>query len=317
MKKLFILVLSITLFSACENEPFDGEIPDIASENSGNENGTENGTNTDNNTLSSYSYYKTIAQSGPFGDSEINTDMTFNSNGQFLNQSAEVTFANTTINSIGTITRDTSGKITQTQSSIDGAVTSTTTLNYSGNDIISLDFEDEEYPEDNYTYNFAYDGNTVTRIETGSTDSTIFTFNADGLLSNRKTLDNGTTTMEEAFIYSDGNLVSSEITGENARILSYTYDSNTNPTKATFNEFYRIMNYDDNYDEQIEHWQATFFSTNNMISVTTSQGTSNLTIEYDSENRITSRSGSINSALIPNPTQSGDITINEVFEYQN
>jgi hypothetical protein len=72
----------------------------------------------------------------------------------------------------------------------------------------------------------------------------------------------------------------------------------------------------DEYDDQYEHWQAMIFSPNNVTNVTTQQGSSNLNIQYDANNRILTRNGTIFTS-VPTIPDGTTITIDETFQYIN
>jgi hypothetical protein len=130
-------------------------------------------------------------------------------------------------------------------------------------------------------------------------------------------MENGTIVKTENISYdSNGNITSIVITGQDANTYTYAHDNNTNPLLNSLNDLYLFSILNDEYDDQYEHWQAMIYSPNNVTSVTTQQGSSNLDIQYDASNRIITRNGTIFTSV---PTVSSDvtITIDETFEYIN
>jgi hypothetical protein len=58
------------------------------------------------------------------------------------------------------------------------------------------------------------------------------------------------------------------------------------------------------------------YSPNNVTNVTTQQGSSNLDIQYDANNRILTRNGTIFTS-VPTISDGTTITIDETFQYIN
>ena len=312
MKKLILLLFTITLITACDNEPIDASFTGQGQNNGGNNGGgNQNGGAF---ALSGFTYDKFIDTG--FGISSIETDFNINSSGLISSQETTFEVLGTSIDAAGPVIRDNDGKIIETFVTDGTNTLNTTSINYNGSDIVQIIYQDNQYPDENYTYNFEHNGSSVTRTEVGATESTIFTFNSEGFLITRETLDNGTSIRVETFEYdSNNNLTSTVITGDGARTITYTYDDKTNPLKALFEDIFLYQLFNDNYDDQFEHWNAILGSTNNLLSATTPEGPSDLTVQYDAQDRIISRSGSINSALLN--AGSGDITTDEIFNYVN
>lgn len=318
MKKLVLIFLALTLVTSCDNEPLDPAYTNGGEQNGGGNTGGGNTGGGDPNggnfALSSYSYDKSV-DSG-FGVSTIETDFYLNSSGLIGSQSTRVELFGIIVDGTAPVVRDNNGRIIETSASDGTNEISTTTITYNGDNIVQINFVDNQYPEENYTYNLEHNDNIATRTEVGSSVIVTYTFDTNDRLIQRETSSEGTTVRNETLSYdANSNLTSTVMTGDGARTFTYTYDDNTNPLKDIFQDFYKLQLFNDNYDDQIEHWQAFWGSSNNMTSATTPEGSSDLEIVYDTEGRIINRSGSINSALLN--AGSGDITIDEVFNYVN
>ncbi|WP_339752978.1 hypothetical protein [uncultured Winogradskyella sp.] len=313
MKKLVLILLTLSLFTACENEPLD---PDFTEQGGGNNGGNNGGGNQNGGTfaMSSYTYNKAIDTG--VGVSTIDTDFSINSSGQISSQNTRFEFFGAIIDGTAPVVRDGSGRVIETSVSDGSGLLSTTSIVYNGDNIVQINFVDTQFSEENYTYNIEHNGNISTRTEVGSTESIIYTFDNEDKLIERETLNNGNSIRIENHSYdSNNNLISSVMTGDGARTFTYTFDDTTNPVNSLFQDFYKYQLFNDNYDDQFEHWLVIWGSTNNMVSATTPEGPSDLAITYDSEDRIITRNGSINSALLN--AGSGGITTEEIFTYVN
>lgn len=312
MKKIILILLTLSLFTACENEPLDSDYTQQDQDGGDDdEGGNQNGGLF---AMSSYTYNKAIDTGAGF--STIDTDFSINASGQISSQNTRFEFFGTIVDGTAPVIRDSNGRIIETSVSDTSGILSTTSIVYSGNSIVQINFVDTQFSEENYTYNIAHNGNISTRTEVGSTESMIFTFDNENKLIERETLDNGSSIRIENHSYdSNDNLVSSVMTGNGARTFTYTYDNTTNPVNSLFQDFYKYQLFNDNYDDQFEHWLVIWGSPNNMTSATTPEGLSDLDITYDFEGRIITRNGSINSALLN--AGSGGISTEEIFTYVN
>ncbi len=285
MKKLLILLVSISLFTACDNEALD---PGLL-----NDSGNNGGGNTSEEPLALDSYSFDVNSAVPiFGTIIVNSDFFFNSDNHVNNSTVASTFFGQTATENVTFSRNASNQITGYVSMSSGAITNQTTVTYSGNQVSQIVYNYVEDDEDDYTYNFVYTGNTVTRTEVGSTISTVFTFNTNGKVTKKESFDGTTSILKEVVTYdANGNCSTSSITGEENTSSTFAYDANESPLKDAFSDQYMLSLLNDDYSDEIGSSLAQFDSHNNWIGITTPEGTVNFTVQYDSQNRITSRNG--------------------------
>jgi len=216
------------------------------------------------------------------------------------------------------VIRNPSSNIIELRSSVGGTIINRTTITYSLDKIVQIDYEDLQDAADSYSFTFIHSNEVITRTKEGTIFSTKFTFDTTtSKLIQRETLESGAVVKTETISYDNsGNLTSVVITGEDADTYTYSYDSNTNPLRNSLNDLYLFSILNDEYDDQYEHWQAVIYSNNNLITATTTQGSSNLNVEYDASNRIISRNGTIFTS-VPIVSDDAVITIDEAFEYIN
>lgn len=300
MKKLILVLLSLTLCMGCENEPLD---PDFTEQGSGDD-GMGDDENDDGNdddesessdlTLSVYEL-----------DSEVNL-VFFGIPIETINNS-EITIVNNKIvsstNALSangspfeienqTITRNGSGQIVSDVSiNSDGVTTNETLITYANGLVsqISYDFYIDEDDED-YIYNFTYDGNSITRTEVGSNISTVFTLDEFNRVFMKESFDGTFSIQKESVTYTGaGNINSSIATGETENNATYVFDDNTNPLKLVFEDNYLLAFLNDAYPDEIGGRIAQFFSTNNWKGATFNGQTFNFDLEYNAVGRIISR----------------------------
>jgi hypothetical protein len=305
MKKLLFLLLSITLLTACDVEPLGSGV--LVNNNNGN------GNNTNEDPLALSAYSLDVNSTVPiFGTIVVNSDFSFNSNNHVSNSVIASTFFGQTSTENVVITRDNSNRITGYVSMSSGVTTNETTVTYSGNNIAQIVYNYIGDDEDDYTYNFTYSGNTITRTEVGSTISTAFTLNGINQLIRKESFDGTTSIKTEVLDYDGlGNCIASIITGEDATSSTFTFDANESPLKDAFSDQYILSFLNDDYSDEVGSSMAQFASPNNWISITTPEGTVNFTVAYDSDNRITNRTGTYDL---------GDgvlIQLSETFQFVN
>ncbi|MEZ4792013.1 MAG: hypothetical protein R2783_00600 [Gelidibacter sp.] len=283
MKKLLLILLSITLFTSCDVEPLDRDILNNSNNNNNNNNDA---------VLALNAYSLDVNSTVPvFGTVIVNTDFSFNANNHVNTSTVASTFFGQTSTENVTFSRDNSNRITGYVSTSSGVITNETTVTYSGNNISQIVYNYVGDDEDDYTYNFTYSGSTITRTAVGSTISTVFTLNGNQLV--RKESFDGTTSIKTEVLDYDGlgNCISSIITGEDATSSTFTFDTKDSPLKDAFSDQYMLSFLNDEYSDEVGSSMAQFASPNNWIGITTPEGTVNFTVQYDTENRITSRNG--------------------------
>lgn len=287
MKKLLLILLSISVFTACDNEPLGAGIL------SNNPDGNGNGNNTNEDPLALNGYSFDLNSTVPlFGTIIVNTDFLFNADNHVSTSTVESSFFGTTSTENITFSRNASDQITGYTSLSSGTLTNEMSVTYNGNEISQIVYNYVGDDEDDYTYDFVHDGNTITRTEEGSSISTVFTLNSNNQLIKKESFDGTISIKTEVLDYDgQGNCISSVITGEDATASTFSFDTNENPLKDAFSDQYLLSFLNDDYSDEVGSGFAHFAGTNNWIGIATSEGTFNFTVEYDSENRITSRSG--------------------------
>ncbi|AXG68250.1 hypothetical protein KORDIASMS9_00443 [Kordia sp. SMS9] len=325
MKKIqsyFLLTLLLVCFS-CDNEPYDGEIfieqpvtvdPTPDPEPDPVDPDPIPGASLQ---LNDYDYIKTFS-SDTGDDLTFTADFTINANNQFLSQQTSISFLGSTTNAVSNVIRDENSRVTQVRTTVDGVLVNRTIVTYNLDKITEITFEDLQDASGDFTFTFTHLNNEITRVREFTAFSTKFTFDeTSSKLIKRETMENGTIVKTENISYdANGNLSTVVITGQDANTYNYVYDNNTNPLLISLNDLYLYAILNDEYDDQYEHWQAMMYSPNNVASVTTQQGSSNLDIQYDANDRILTRNGTIFTSV---PTVSSDavITIDETFQYIN
>lgn len=293
MKQLILILLSITIFTACDNEPLEADVINNNQNNNGN--GNNNGNNNNNNPLALNQYSLDVNSTVPiFGNFLVDTDFNFNANNRVNTATIASTFFGSTSTENVTFSRNNSAQITGFTSVSSGVTTNETTVTYNNEgDISEIEYNYVPDNEDDYTYNFAHDANTITRTELGSNISTIFTLNNNNLLIRKESFDGTDSILLEILAYdANGNCISSVISGEDNTSANFAYDTNTNPLKAAFSDQYYLSFLNDDYSDNVGTSLAQFASTNNWIGISTPEGTVNYTLNYDDDNRIMSRSSS-------------------------
>ena len=304
MKKILLILFSITLITSCENEPLD---PDLTG------GGNNNGGNTSNEPLALSAYSFDTNTTVPFfGEIIVNIDYSFNSDNLINNIITDSPIFGQEIITSTEITRDNNNNITQTNTYYLGQLSDVTTITYNGsNQITQITYNDIESNDEDYEFNYTYDGNVVTKTEVGSDIVTIYTFNGNNQLVRKESFENDNTIQLEVLSYDAlGNIISSVMSGEINNSSTYTYDSFENPLVEPFQARDYYSSLGDEYDDQAGNSIAQFGSTNNWIGITSDAAEFDFTVTYDDSNRILTRSGSFGDS---------EVTINqdEVFTYVN
>lgn len=286
MKKIFLLVLSLTIVTSCDLEPLDRDLLDNLDNNNG-------GGNTSEEPLALNAYSLDVNSTVPlFGNIIVNSDFSFNANNKVSSSIIVSTFFGQSATENITVTRDNSNRITGYRSMSSGTLTNETIVTYSGSNISKIVYNYVGDDEDDYTYDFTYSGNMITRMQVGSSISTVFTLNTNNQLIKKESFDGTTSIKTEVLDYDGlGNCISSIITGEDATNSTFRYDANDSPLKDAFSDQFRLAFLNDDYSDEVGSSMAQFASPNNWIGITTPEGTVNFTVQYDTDNRITSRNG--------------------------
>ena len=298
MKKLILILLTLSLVTACENEALDTDLTDQnAGDDGGDDGGDDSGDDGSESADLSLSLYKldTELNASIFGiPIEAITYSTFNINNNIIVSGTNELSANgspfETENQ--TITRNSSGQITSDISvNSDGVTTNETLVTYSNGSIsrISYDYYIDEDEED-YVYNITYDGNLITRTEEGSNISTVFTLDGLERIIKKESFDGTFSIQTELVTYNEvGNISSSTTIGEVESNVTYLFDNNTNPLKVVFEESYLLNFLSDDYSDEIGGQIAQFLSINNWNGATFGGQAFNFDLEYNTVGRITSR----------------------------
>ena len=307
MKKTLLITSVLLAFFcfSCDDEPLDSNIA-IDTPTSGGSTGGGNGGGTGGGgtgggnggggstaTLSAYTYDVT-ANAPIFGEIITNTDFNIQQ-GIVVSQNIEVTVFGFTENSLSTYTRDTTGKITLIQDNAGGSGQNTTTITYDGNNISQIDYDFSADDTDDYTYNFTYSGNTISKTTVGSTDTATFTFDpSSSRLVSIEYFDNGTSIQTETLSYSsEGNCTQSVVTVSGTpRTSTFNYDTFTNPLQTVFQDVYMLSILNGDHEDEISGTIANFHGANNWIGGTSTDGTFDFSAMYDTDNKILSKSGS-------------------------
>nr|WP_321231668.1 hypothetical protein [uncultured Psychroserpens sp.] len=328
---LFILSLSFLVVS-CENESL---------------NSNEEIANNDF-VLDGYNYNKNVIGTElSFENHLLNLTFLFNTENQVaLNNIQVAPFYGEEENIVQTIVRNNDGLITELNSTANGVLIRKTIVSYyPDNKISQIEYEEFEdiNSDSNYILNFTHDGNITTRHDLlyDLEVITTFTFDSNGLLLERR-LDGfdfqGAYFIRTYNYDNSGNLLNLtdrrydvEDTLTSELIYSFTYDSTINPLKHALDDDFNLSiflrdYFSTNRFEIIDHKQVFHKSPNNVTSTaltytnfiygtTVSDGPRNLTIEYDTEDRIISRSGKLRREFRTSLDFAGIINLDETFSY--
>ena len=291
MKKLGLFLLTLALFTACENEPLDS---DLTEQGGSDDDGGDDGSESADLTLSVYEL-DTQLNVSIFGNPiEAITNTTFNiSNNKIISGTNDFSANGSPFETENqTITRNGSGQITNDVSvNTDGVTTNETLVTYTNGMIsqISYDFYIDEDDED-YIYNIAYNGNTIIRTEEGSSISTVFTLDGFERIIKKESFDGIFSIQTETVTYTSvGNINSSTTIGEVESNTTYLFDDKTNPLKVVFEDSDLLNFLSDDYSDEIGGQIAQFLSTNNWNSATFNGEAFNFDLEYNTAGRIMSR----------------------------
>ncbi len=290
MKKIILILLALSLFTACENEPLDS---DLIQQGGGDDGGGDDGSDSADLTLSLYEldtkvnlvFFGFPIESITNSDLNVSNDIIVSStNALSANGSAFETENQT-------ITRNGSGQITSDISvNSDGVTTNETLVTYTDGNISRITYDYFEDDEDDYDYTITYSGNTITRTEAGSSISTVFTLDGSNRVIRKESFDGGFSIQLEIVSYTGaGNIDSSTTTGEVESNTTYEFDDNTNPLKVVFENTYLLNFLSDDYSDEMGGQIAQFLSTNNWNGATFNGDSFNFDLEYNTVGRIISR----------------------------
>ncbi|MDP5081773.1 MAG: hypothetical protein NWP87_03885 [Winogradskyella sp.] len=313
MKKVIFILLALSLCASCENEPLD---PDLTEQGGGGDDGGNTGTESSDLTLSIYELDAKINLVF-FGIpiETINNSNIIISNNKIV-ASTNALSANESSFEIEnqTITRNSSGQIVRDVSvNSDGITTNETLVTYTDGVItqISYDYFIDEDEED-YIYNFTYDGSSVLRTEVGSNISTVFTLDGFNRIITKESFDGTFSIQAESVTYAgNGNIISSNTTGEVENNNRYLFDENTNPLKEVFEDNYLLTFLNADYSDEIGSQIAQFLSTNNWNGAIINGETFAFDLNYNTVGRIISREIAYNFGPEFN------LKLNEKFNYVN
>ncbi|WP_397364848.1 hypothetical protein [Olleya sp. R77988] len=311
MKKLFLIVLSLSLFTACENEPLEGEFLGVdGGTGTGGTGGTGGGSSSNDLQLSSYTF--DVDTEIPFlGPITINTDFTFNTDNKVSDLDVDTVFFGQTIAATGTIQRDSNGKIISSKNFEGTTQINQTNISYSGDNITEIMFDDFQDDAEDYTYTFTTSGNEITKTEAGNPTTTVYTTDTSGRLIQKESFEAGLSIQLENLTYdANGNCTTVISSGENDNNTTYGFDSFTNPLKDGFSDQYWLTILDDDYDAEAGPAIVQFHSTNNWNSVTADGSTVTFMITYNASDRITTRNGTFSLDGV-------DLVQEETFNYVN
>ncbi|WP_430466665.1 hypothetical protein [Winogradskyella ouciana] len=311
MKKLLLLLLTLSLVTACENEPLDSGLTG----QDGSDDGGDDGSESSDLTLSLY---------------ELDTDLSVNFLGLSIQTltNSDINISNDKIVSSTTsvsvegspsetenqsFTRNASGQITSNISvNSEGQTTNEYIISYSDGSVSQITYDYYEDDFDDYVYNFTYDGNAITRTEVGSSISTVFTLDGFGRVIKKESFDGTFLIQTESLTYTGtGNINTSTASGEFDSNNSYDFDDNTNPLQVVYNDNYLLNFLTDDYSDEIGPLVAQFHSSNNWNGATFSGETFTFDLEYNTSGRITSRD------IVYDFGEDLMVEINERFTYVN
>lgn len=316
MKKIVLLFLAVTLFTGCENEAIDpaltsGNIIENPDDDTNNDGDGDGDTNNSPLNLSEYSFYSTTTVPF-FGELTVNIDYSMGADNLINGIITNSPIFGQDIVTNTEIIRDGNDNTIQTNTFYLGELSDVTTITYNGqNQVTQITYNDIESDDEDYEYNYTYDGNEVTKTEVNSDIVTVYTFNNSNQLLRKESFEGDTSILLEILSYdNDGNVTSSVLSGEQNTNTTYNYDGFDNPLIEPFQSRNTYFTIGDEYDDQAGNTIAQFASTNNWIGINVDGSSFNFTISYDESDRILTRDGSFGDTEV-------SIEIEEVFTYAN
>ena len=310
MKKLVLIFLALTLVTSCDNEPLDP-----AYTNGGSDNGGGSGSESSDLTLSLYELDTQISFDF-FGTPFVtNTKSDFSISDNKIASGVNQASVNGSpfVTENQQITRNGSNQIiSDTSTNAAGEITNETLITYTNGVVSNITYDYYDDDEDDYNYNFTYDGNTITRTNEGSTISTVFTVDSSDRVIKKESFDGDASIQAETIAYdAAGNITSSTTTGQIQSNTTYQFDDKTNPLKVVYADNYLLQFLRDEYSDEIGQSIAQFLSTNNWNGASFDESSFTFNLEYNTVGRITKRDMVFSSS----PELSA--IINETFTYIN
>lgn len=311
MKKLILVLLTLSLFTACDNEPIDSDL--LNQDQGGSDD--DGGTDSSDLTLSLYEL-DTKVNISFFGfplETITNSDLNISENKIASSTAAVSVNSSPFMTENQTITRNGSGQITSDISvNSEGVTTNEYIISYTDGNISQITYDYFEDDEEDYVYNFTYSGNTITRTEVGSDISTVFTLDSSNRVIKKESFDGEFSIQEENVTYAaTGNITNSVVTGETENTVTYEFDANTNPLKIVFGDNYILGFLKDDYSDEIGPVIAQFHSTNNWNGATFNGDAFDFNLQYNAVGRITQRE------MIYNYGEDLSFEVRERFTYVN
>lgn len=311
MKKLILVLLTLSLFTACDNEPIDSDL--LNQDQGGSDD--DGGTDSSDLTLSLYEL-DTKVNISFFGfplETITNSDLNISENKIASSSAAVSVNSSPFVTENQTITRNGSGQITSDISvNSEGVTTNEYIISYADGNISQIIYDYFEDDEEDYVYNFTYSDNTITRTEVGSDISTVFTLDSSNRVIKKESFDGEFSIQEENVTYAAiGNITSSTVTGETENAVTYEFDANTNPLKIVFDDNYILGFLKDDYSDEIGPVIAQFHSTNNWNGATFNGDAFDFNLQYNAVGRITQRE------MIYNYGEDLSFEVRERFTYFN
>jgi len=290
MKKLALILLTLTLITSCDIEPLDSDLTD---QGGGVDDGNDEGSESTDLTMSLYELDTQISLVF-FGipiETITKSDLSISDN-KIASGITEVSISGSPFQEEDQIiTRNGSGQIISDNSiNAAGVTTNETLITYINGVVSNITYDYFENDDDDYNYNFTYNGNAITRTEVGSTISTVFTVDDSDRVIKKESFDGDFSIQTETVTYNAiGNITNSITVGETQSNTTYQFDDKTNPLKIIFEDNYLLTFLKDDYSDEIGGQIAQFLSTNNWNGATFDGTAFNFTLEYNSVGRIKSR----------------------------
>ncbi|BAO76332.1 hypothetical protein [Winogradskyella sp. PG-2] len=292
MKKLILILLTLSLITACENEALD---PDLTGQDDGQDGGDDGGDGSESTDLTLSLYELDTDISFSFFGIPIRTVTNSNinvNNDKVSNSTVGVSVENSPFETENqSYSRNGSGQITSNISvNSEGVTTNEYNITYTSENINQITYDYFEDDEDDYTYNFTYDGNTITRTEVGSSISTVFTLDDSNRVVKKESFDGTFSIQTEILTYTaNGNINGSITTGEIQSNTTYQFDDSSSPLKVVYEDNYLLQFLADDYSDEIGPLVAQFLSTNNWNAATFNGESFSFDLEYNTVGRIMSR----------------------------